>query len=128
MQRNRSLARARRRRFTNRLIGTWGLRVGVHDVLSKLSRDSFTCGVISIYRRDGWSDAKWKRLVTQRYEQTLEAGHPNHLEAAPVIWQRGGAPRSDGRASTGRDWRRVVRRLGVLKSPWAGPWRRGASR
>ena len=124
LQRNRSLALYLRQRFLNRLIGTWGLRIGVHDVLNKLYRDSFTCGVISIYRRDGWLDARWRFLVTQRYEQTLEAGHPIHLDAAPVIWQRGGQPRSDARAATSREWRQMVDLLGELNPRWAGLWLR----
>ena len=124
LQVHRSVDLHLRARYINRLVGEWGLRIGWNKNLNKLYRKSWTCGIVSIYRRDGWTDRDWLKHVTKRYRQTSKVGKPMQLDMSPIMYERSGAPRSDARLVTSTEWLRMLHVEKKLNPRWAGYWLR----
>ena len=124
LQTHRAVAAFMQQQFINRLVGEWGLRIGWNKDLNKLYRNSWTCGIVSIYRRDGWTDRDWLKHVTKRYRQTSKVGKPMQLDMSPIMYERSGAPRSDARPVTSTEWLRMLHVEKKLNPRWAGYWLR----
>ena len=123
LQRLRSVGLFMRARYPNRLIGNWGLRMGSDNDLNALYVQDYTCGVLSTYRRQPWSDRGWRDKIVDRYNQTALAGKPIQLDSSPVSWPGGGGdPRTDARPTTPDEWQQMITVTRELDPRWGCYW------
>jgi hypothetical protein len=88
-----------RAKWPHRLITNYAQPSNVdNEILHRLGC-AWTCGSVSMYRREGWNEQHWQNIVRDRYENALKWDMPISVYFAPAMWGNG-ANRNERLANT----------------------------